>query len=509
MKASERIFVNTIAQYVKTIFSMVLGLYSTRFVLQILGINDYGIFSLVAGVVTLLSFFTSALAAASQRFLSYYQGKNDVKQIKDIFSNCFILHIVIGLLAVIFLEIAGPFLFGGFLNIAEPRLFAAKILYQIVIVSLLISFLSAPYTALIISHENIVFTSILGIFDAAIRFIFVLLLNYVTHDKLVTYGLFLLVITVLNLVALSIYCNVSYKECSFPKISTINSKFLKEFSSFTGWTIYNTGCNIGRTQGVAIIINKFYSTAINAAYGISASVVSYVSVVSQSLISAMSPQIMKSEGSGNRDRMLWLCALESKIAYFLLAALSIPVMFEIHTLLTIWLGDVPLYAEILCCMGLITTLVDMTTTGLSLANFAIGKLKNFSLYVYTIKLLTIPVAIACLYVYDSIISLVIAYISVEFIGSVVRLPFMKKTAGISIIDYIKRVHIRLIIPTIVMVGVCWCITSLFNFPGRLIITFIVSIMFYIPSVYVLGLTPEERILVNNIFLGIKSKFVKH
>ena len=508
MKASERIFVNTLAQYGKTIFSMVLGLFSTRFVLQILGVEDYGIFSLVAGVVTLLSFFTSALASATQRFLSYYQGTRDLKQIKEIFSNCYILHIILGLIVVLLLECVGPFLFGGFLEIADPRLHASKILFQIVIVNLLISFLTAPFNALVISHENIVFTSIVGTCDAILKFVFVILLNYVTFDKLMVYGLFILLIHVIDLVALAVYCAVSYKECTFPRIDTINSKFLREFSSFTGWTIYNTGCNIGRTQGVAIIINKFYGTAINAAYGISSSVVSYVSVVSQSLINAISPQIMRLEGGGNRERMLWLCALESKVSYFLLCAISIPVMFEIHSLLAIWLGKIPQYAEILCCMGLITTLLDMTTTGLSLANLAIGKLKNFSLYVYTIKLFTLPVAIACLYIYNSIVSLVIAYIAVELIESLARLPFMKKTAGISISDYLVRVHARLIVPTFIMVGTCWLITSVCSFPGRLVITFIIANVFFLPSVFIAGLTAEEKIIAKDMFLSIKKRFRK-
>lgn len=508
MNSAERIFINTIAQYVKTVISMILGLFSTRLVLQILGINDYGVFSLVAGVVTLLGFFTSSLASATQRFLSYYQGTKDINQIRELFSNCLLLHIIIGVFVVIGLECIGPFLFHGFLNIDPSRIWAAQVLFQVVILNLLVSFLTAPFTALVISHENIVFTSIVGISDAVLKLVFVLLLNYISYDKLIVYGSSILLIHVIDLVAQAVYCKISYKECSIFNFSSINKGFLKDFSSFTGWSIYNTGCNIGRTQGVAIILNKFYGTAVNAAYGISASVVSYVSVISQSLINAISPQIMKMEGGGNRERMLWLCALESKVAFFLLSALSIPVMFEINSLLTIWLGKVPRYAGLLCCMGLITTLADMTTTGLSLANYAMGKLKNFSLYVYSIKLLTIPFAIACLYIYNSIISLVVIYIIVEIIEATVRLPFMKKNGGISILDYIKRVHFKLILPTLIIVFICWITTLLFSFSGRILITFIMAFIAYLPSVYLFGLTSEEKILTNKLLFNIKSRFSK-
>ena len=487
---------------------MILGLYSTRLVLQILGVNDYGVFSLVAGVVTLLSFFTSALASATQRFLSYYQGTKDIKQIRELFSNCLLLHIILGLFVVVVLESVGPFLFNGFLNIDPSRIGAARVLYQVVIFNLLVSFLTAPFTALAISHENIVFTSIVGISDAVLKLVFVLLLNFIPFDKLIVYGSSILLIHIIDLVAQAIYCKISYKETTIFGFSSVNKQFLKEFSSFTGWSLYNTGCNIGRTQGVAIILNKFYGTAVNAAYGLSASVVSYVSVISQSLINAISPRIMKMEGGGNRERMLWLCALESKVAFFLLSALSIPVMFELTTILTIWLGKVPQYAEILCCMGLITTLADMTTTGLSLANFAMGKLKNFSLYVYSIKLLTIPAAIVCLYLYDSIVSLVLVYIAVEIIEATVRLPFMKKNGGISITGYLKRVHLRLVLPTVIMVAVCWTLTTFFTFTGRFIVTFVVAIIVYVPSVYLFGLTTEEKVMTNNMLLNIKSRFSK-
>ena len=508
MNSAERIFINTIAQYIKTIISMILGLFSTRLVLQILGVGDYGVFSLVAGVVTLLAFFTSSLASATQRFLSYYQGTKDIKQIRELFSNCLLLHIILGLIVVVVLESVGPFLFDGFLNIEQSRIGAARVLYQIVILNLLVSFLTAPFTALAISHENIVFTSIVGTSDAVLKLVFVLLLNYIPYDKLIVYGSSILLIHIIDLVAQAVYCKISYKECSLFNFSAINKKFLKDFSSFTGWSIYNTGCNIGRTQGVAIILNKFYGTVVNAAYGISASVVSYVSVISQSLINAISPQIMKMEGGGNRDRMLWLCALESKVAFFLLSALSIPVMFEIDSLLTIWLGKVPQYAGLLCCMGLITTLADMTTTGLSLANYAMGKLKNFSLYVYSIKLLTLPAAIASLYIYNSIFTLVLVYIGVEIVEATVRLPFMKKNGGISISSYLKRVHLKLVLPTLIIVLVCWAITSFLSFPGRFILTFTVAMLVYLPSVYSLGLTDEEKVMANNLLLGFKSRILK-
>lgn len=496
--------VNVGAQYTRTIVNMILGLYTTRLILQILGVDDFGIFSLVGGIVSMLSFVTSALAGSTQRYLSFYQGTKEINEVKKIFNNCIVLHILVGILVIVVFGSLLPVLFNGFLNIPNDRLCASKILYCIVIVNLFVSFNTAPYRALVIAHENIVYTSIIEVLDAVIKLILVICLQFIHFDKLVGYGLVVLSIQIFEFLALFIFTHISYPECVYPKLSELDKYFFKEFSSFTGWVMYNSACNLGRTQGVAIIINKFFSTAINAAYGIAASVISYVSMISQALKTAIAPQIVRSEGGGNHQRMLWLSAIESKVSFLLISALGIPVIFEINPILTEWLGNVPQYAGVLCVMKILATMVDMLTTGLSTANLATGKLKDFSLYVYSIKLLTIPLAIIALYLYNSILVVVAVYVVVELVGSLVRIPFMVKNAGLDGNAFCQRVFPKVLPPVMLSCLACWGFISLCDFRFRFIVTVIVSFVVLSCTTLLWGLCDDEK----QILKGLLSRVHK-
>lgn len=503
MNASSRVVINTIAQYIRTIINMVLGLYSTRLILGLLGVDDYGIYSLVGGVVSMLSFVISALSGSTQRYLSYYQGSNNDHDGISVFNNCVILHIIMGVIMAVVLFCLIPLLFNGFLNIPSERLDVARFIYIIVVASLFVSVNTAPYQALIIAHENIVYSSLVSVFGAVVKLILVILLQYVSFDKLAGYGVIMLIVQLFDFLSMFIFDRIRYQECKHFNIKAIDIFFIKEFASFTGWTMYNAGCNVGRTQGVAILINKFLGTAVNAAYGLAQSVQGYVLVVSSALHNAISPQIMKSEGGGDHNRMLWLCSIESKMSYLLLLAVCVPVMFEINPLLELWLGDVPEFAGVLCCMKLATILADSSTSGLSTANLATGKLKDFSLYVYSIKLLTIPLALVGLLVKKSLLSVVFIYVIVEFVGSFVRIPFMKKNAGLDAKEFCKRVYLKIIIPTFICFAFSWLITSCLDFKFRFLITIPVVFLLTAIATYLFGLMPDEK----EIIIAIKYKLL--
>lgn len=502
MDASSRVVINTVAQYVRTIIGMVLGLYSTRLILQLLGVDDYGIYSLVGGVVSMLSFVIAALSGSTQRYLSYYQGSKNAHDVANVFNNCVILHIIMGTIMSVVLLCITPLLFNGFLNIAPDRLNVARFIYIIVIINLFISVNTAPYQALITAHENIVYSSLVSVLESVIKLVLVVLLKYVPFDKLAGYGIIMLIIQLFGFLSMFIFDRIKYQECKHFNFKTIDASFIKEFASFTGWTMYNAGCNVGRTQGVAILINKFLGTAVNAAYGLAQSVQGYVLVVSSALHNAISPQIMKSEGGGNHNRMLWLCSIESKMSYLLLLAVCVPIMFEINPLLELWLGDVPEYAGLLCCMKLATILADSSTIGLSTANLATGKLKDFSLYVYSIKLLTIPLALIGLLVKKSVLFVVFSYVIVEFVGSFVRIPFMKKNAGLVVREFIKRVYARVIIPTLICVATSWLVTYCLDFKFRFLVTIPIVFLLTAVATYLWGLMPDEKEIVTSVMQRI-------
>lgn len=504
--SSKRIIINTCAQYVRTILSMVLALVATRVILKSLGVEDYGIYSVVAGAVSILSFLTSSLVITTQRYLSVSQGKQDVERSRSIFNNSIFLHIIITAIVVVLLEILYIFLFNGLLNIPDAKIHSAKLLYQFVTVVLCLTFLTSPYRAVVVSHENIVYISVIETIDAILKLLIAYSLFLLSGDKLVIYGALLMLIQVFNLVALGIYSYARYEECGRIKLSDFDSSFVKKMFSFAGWTMYNIVCNLGRTQGIAIGLNKFHGAAINASYGLAFQVSGALSNVSQSLLNAINPQLMKAEGAGDRAKMLRFAEIESKFAFFLLSALAIPCVFEMPRLLELWLGQVPENAVLFCRMVVLAALTDTMTTGLGSANQAEGNIRNYTLTICSIKLLTLPAVIILLLIGADMIWIAICYVGFEFISSLLRIPFLANTTGLSIKGFIERVLIKEIVPTTGLVIFCFLMIFFVDNVYRFIGTFAIGILLYILLIGILGLCKDEKellkhyisLIINNI-----------
>ena len=507
MQPSQRVFINTIAQYTRTIINMVLSLYTIRLVLSCLGQDDFGIYTLVAGIVSMLSFLTNSLVNTTQRFVSYYQGKNDIENLKLVFNNSLVVHILLGFFMVVLLEAAFPFLFSGFLNIPIDRIVSAKIVYQTVVVMLMMTFLSSPYRALLISHENIVYISVIDVLDGIIKVILVVLMTFTSYDKLIIYGFIMMGIQMFNFFAMSTYSYSKYTECIFPKFKFIRKKNIKEILSFAGWNVYGTGCSIGQKQGIAIVLNRFWGNAINAAYGIGFQLAGYASFLSTSIINAIQPQIIKAEGSGNRQHALKLSIITSKIVFFLMSIVFIPTIFEIETILKIWLGTPPDYASLFCIMAIITLLVDSFTIGLTYINVAIGNIGLYTVVMNTPKLLTFPISWFFIKCGLPLLSVVILFICVEFLMAMVRILFIKRTAGLDARDFMINVILRELVSTTIAVGTCLFVVYYIHSVFRIFFTFSITIILYLVSFYFIGFTNEEKRQIKAVFKNILSKFV--
>ena len=495
MQNSKRVAINTIAQYTRTVINMLLSLYTVRIVLLTLGESDYGIYSVVAGVTSMLAFITHALVATTQRFISFYQGQNNMAKMKEVFSNSEFLHLIVGGALVVVLLALTPVLFNGFLNINPERIDAARHLYYIVVLMMFVTFCTAPFRALLISHENIVYISVIDVVDGVLRVVVVTLLTFVSADKLVMYGVFLLGIQLFNFLAFSLFSFKKYEECILPRANLFSKSYLKELSSFTGWVVYGTGCFIVRNQGLAIVINKFLSTAANAAYGIGTHVSSAVGTVSGSLLNAMRPQIVKAEGSGNRERTLALSTVLCKFAFFLLTSLCIPCVFEMPRLLQLWLKEVPEYTVLFARMSMIAAMADALTGGLSVTNEAIGNVKHYHLVIGTLKLMALPAAAILMYLGFGPISVVFCFVGAEFLSAIIRLPFLHKTGGLNIGVFVKKVMGREAIPVLVSLSICFACVYMFDGEWRFLVTFSVSIVLYAIAIWFIGLTQHERTML--------------
>ena len=498
MKASNRIIVNTLAQYIRTIINMVLSLYSSRLVLNILGVDDYGIYSLVAGVVSMLSFLTNSLVGSTQRFLSVSQGKGDAVHLKKVFNNSLLLHIALGTVIAIILFALTPLIFNGFLNIPVSSIEVAKQLYLLVVMMVTVSFFASPYRALLVSHENIVYTSVVDVLDGILKVILVLLLPYVPMNKLLAYGLLMLSIQLFNLLSFSIYSHAKYEECCIPRFKLFSISYVKELGLFTGWVVYSSVCITLRNQGLAVVLNKIYGTAINAAYGIGMQISGMVSFISTSFQNAIAPQLMAAEGMGYRAKMLTLAEMQSKISFLLLAMIGIPAMFEMSTLLGWWLVDVPDNTVLFACMFLSMQIVDMLSTGLAAANRAIGNIGRYTLYTYTPKLLIMPIGWLCLKMGASLVLIAVIMFAIEAICMLIRISLFRKYDWFDAKGFISSVILRSLPPVIVSVCVSLLIQVICDVVLNFVLCFTISIVCFAITAYVISLKKQEKELVKSI-----------
>lgn len=477
------------------VITLVITLYSTRLALSALGSSDYGIFYLVAGVISMLSFLNTAMAISTQRYLSFFMGKNEKKKLKDIFDNSVTLHLAIGLTIAFILEILGYFLFKGVLNIPENRIYAGKWIFHFMVISSFFTIISVPYDAIINAYENMLMVAVLSIFDAVGKLLIVLYISIYSNDRLILYGGLLAIETIILILIKRKYCNSKYEECKGGLKMRYEKKMLIEMFSFAGWNLYGTMCGVFRSQGVTIVLNYFFGTVVNAAYGIANQVNGQLSYFSSSILLAFNPQIMKSEGSGERDRMLSLSSLTSKYSFFLLSFFSIPLIIEVDFVLKLWLKEVPQYTVVFCQLVLVLTLINQLTVGLQSSAQAVGKIKLYQFVIGTINLMA-PIAgfFALKYgKWDAYVIIIITII-VEIIAGIWRIIFLNKLAGLSISRYVKSV----IVPTLLIFTIVFLITFLIHknlflnpFVKLIVITLISSSLLAI-LIYIFGISHKER-----------------
>ncbi len=503
MQAGSRAFINTIAQYTRTGINVFLSLFATRFILKALGENDYGTYSVVASVIAMLGFITSTLITTTQRHISFYIGKEDDEYVKKIFTNSLFLHLIIAVATCIILASLTNITITRWLVIDASRQHTAKIIFLLTILMLFCSIMSSPFKATFVARENIVSISIIEVLDCILKFALSICLLYINADKLLAYGIILALINVFSLAAFTFYGLYKYPECRLRiRKSDIDKDCIGLIFNFAGWTLYSTGCIIGRNQGMSVVLNRFFGTAINASYGIAMQVSGNIQFLAQAIMNALSPQIVKAESRNDRQKMLDLSSKSSKYAFLMLSMFSIPIIFEMPAILDIWLDTVPANAVVFCRFILLAAVCDQITIGLGSANQAIGRIASYSLIINTTKLATIIVAVWLLHTGRSILAVMYGYLIVECVCAAMRIPFLRLTAGLDIGRYLKDVILPIIPSTAILIIAGAGMTGFVDCPLRFIYTFIISVLADIATIWIFSLNKEEK----NIVLGfIKSK----
>lgn len=501
MNPAKRIVINTVAQYSRSVINIILSLYSTRLILAALGVSDFGIYSIIGGVVAMLGFITNALVITTQRYVSFHYGQGDEDAVRKVFSNSLLIHVIFAIgLSVILLLLKNPVIL-HWINIPSNRIAAAESVYFFTIAILAITILIAPYKAVFIARENIVYISIVEVLDGFLKLFLAIYITYSTFDRLVLYAAMMVFIQICNLLAFSLYATRNFDECSFTiRHKYISRSYISNLLGFAGWTTYGAGVIVFRNQGIAIMLNNFFGTVINAAYGIAYQVQGAMAFVSTSVLNAMNSQIMKAEGAGNRVGMLKLAMQESKYSSALMMIIAIPAMWEIHSILSFWLKEVPQGTEMFCIFILLSFIADQLTYGLNTANQATGNVKYYSLLMYTPKLIILPLALFALFLWNDAAYVMCIYLMVEFIVSVSRLLYMRRTVGLDVSEFVRKAICPLLPLCLVLSIVGYLCVSFIEFPYRFIFTLVVSVLLGVMAFWHFTMNDGERLFAKSFFL---------
>lgn len=376
-------------------FSMGVTLYTSRVVLDTLGIIDYGIWNVVAGVIAMFSFINNSMSTATSRFLMFELGKENKSGVQKVFSGACTIHVLIAILVLILGETVGLWFLHNKLVIPEERLDAANIIYQISIATAMVSITQVPYNASIMAYEKMNVFAFIEMANTCLRLTIVFILMQLTYDKLVVYGILTLVVTVGITLAYRIYCSRNLVGCNF--IISRDKCVLKPMLSFSGWDLYGNLSVMARTQGVNMLLNMFFTAAINAASGVATQVQNAVMCFAGNVVQAFRPQIIKSYASKDYLRMEKLISKAAQYTTMLLLLFTIPLCVEIEYVLDLWLVDVPDYTSIFCVYTLIFNIFTNIAGCVVYGVHATGRVKRVSIINGTLYLSVIPVSYLAYY----------------------------------------------------------------------------------------------------------------
>lgn len=506
MQVANKVILNTGALYGRMLITVFISLYATRLVLNLLGAADYGLFSLISGVIAMLSFLNIAMTISTQRYMSFYLGTKDSNKLRTVFNASVLLHFILGLAMVLLFETAGSYLFGHVLNYPVERTLAAKFIFQFMVVSAFFTIISVPYDATLIAQENMMMVAALGIVESLGKLLIAVMLQYTGYDKLIVYGGLMALLTVLLLLFKQVYCSMKYDESRISIRRYFDRHLLREMFAYAGWNMFGAGSVVARNQGLALLLNVFFGTIVNAAYGIANQVNAQLSYFSVTMLRALNPQIIKSEGSGDRPRMLRLAMIASKFSFYLLSFFAIPMMIEMPFVLQCWLKQVPEYTVMMCRLIVIATLINQLSAGIQVAVQSVGKIRKYQVVVSTIVLLNLPVAWLLLKAGYPSSAVLVSAIVIEVVSGIYRMIAARQITGLSPWLFTRQVVIRAIVPVLLSIVLAG-IPQLFLPQGfvRLGITTLVSATGMVIWVRLIGLTQEETKKITQLFSRVLSK----
>lgn len=376
---NKRIAKNTLLLYVRTFVTMLISLYTSRVVLNTLGVSDYGIYNVVGGVVMMFSVISSSLSSSISRFITYELGHGNFVRLQRIFSTSVNIQIGISLIIFVLAESFGVWFLNAQMNIPSGRITAANWVLQCSLLSFIINIISVPYNACIIAHERMSAFAYISILEAVLKLAIVYTLVISPFDKLVTYSVLLVAVSLLIRLAYGQYCKRNFAESRYKFV--YDKPLIKEITGFAGWTFFGNGAYMLNVQGVDMLINVFFGVTLNAARGVATQVQNAVMQFVNSFTVAMNPQITKSYAAGEMDYMYRLVCRGARFSFFLLFIFTVPIVCEADYILRLWLKIVPEHAPVFLRLTLFGALMTLLGNSMLAAVSATGKIRRYQLCV--------------------------------------------------------------------------------------------------------------------------------
>lgn len=504
MTENSLILKNSAILFFRLIVTSILGLFTTRLLVRGLGASDFGLYSVVGGVVVMMAFLNTVMITTTFRFIAFEMGKNNINGVNKVFNISLAIHLILGFIVVLLTETVGIFYVNNYLNIDPGKLFDARFVLRFSTYATVFTIISIPFQGLITAQEKFSVRASIEIIRAVLLLLVALSIYAFSGNKLRYYALLMMIVSSIVAFLFILYGKIKYRDFTKWEVQKDRVKYL-EMIQFSGWIMFGAAASVGKTQGSALIINSFFGTLLNAAYGIAIQVNNLVQMIASNLGQAVVPQITKSFSGGNTQRSVRLVAYTSKYTCFLMLIPAYPILLETEYLLKIWLGDIPPYTIIFCQLIIINSLIDSLGGGIPALIQATGKIKYFQIILSTTSLISIPIAWFLFKVGYSPSYLIIAFVSTAFLNVILRQVLLKKIIDFDVEYFLKTSYLK-IFYVVLLILPLFFLRDLFN-PGlsRFLIFSLIGVSWLFFVVYVVGIEKNEKNMIKQIVLSFVNK----
>ena len=444
---NKRIAKNTFVLYVRMLFLMVIGLYTSRVVLQVLGVEDFGVYNVVGGFVALFSVLSQSLSSAASRFLTFELGKGNLQKLCTVFSTTLIIHIILALVILFLAEIIGVWFVNTKMVIAPERLSAANWVFQFSLLTFCINLITVPHQASVIAHEKMDAFAFISVLEGVGKLLICILLMVSPIDRLVFYALLMFIIQFFCRSLFYLYCRRNFGECRFSMV--YDGGLLKEISGFVGWNMIGSSSAILRNQGINVLLNLFFGPVVNAARALANQVMNVVNGFVENFVMAVRPQITKSYANGEHDYMMTLIFYGSRLSYYMLLVVCMPILMNTDYLLNIWLTRVPDDSALFIQLTLVFTMIETISSPLITAQQATGHIRNYQIVVGGFQLMNFPVSYAILKLGGEPEMVLYVAITLAICSLLARLYMLRKDVRLDVVSFVCQVLLNVLLVTAV------------------------------------------------------------